>query len=484
MPIVVDNNVKNQKTTPALYSDVYANIPAFGQTGRLFFATDTNTIYRDTGSAWVVFIANVTIPSGLTPIGTSGQFIQVNGTGTALQYVTLGATSPLTLSQVGLVVSYGIQVANTTQNGYLSSTDWNTFNGKGNGTVTSVAAITLGTTGTDLSSTVANGTTTPVITLNVPTASATNRGVLSSADWTTFNNKQNTITNPITGTGTTNNVAKFSASGTIANSTITDSGTLIFLGSNTYLTNRLGIGSDPAGQVSNLHIDRNILGAVTSYGINNLGQIQSTVTTSGINYNSNPSTQATAFTLTNLIHYRAQQGTLGAGSVVTNEYGFLVETGFGATNNYGFYSALSSGFNFYATNTAKNFFGGTTLISSTTDSGSGAVLQANGGLNFLNMFNRQTASYTLALTDQNKIVEMNVATANNLTVPPNSTVAFPIGTEIAISQYGAGKTTVVAGAGVTLRSAGGLLSVGAQYAMVSCVKVATNEWYVVGNLIA
>jgi len=57
------------------------------------------------------------------------------------------------------------------------------------GTVTSVAALTLGTSGTDLSSTVANPTTTPVITLNVPTASATNRGALSSADWATFNSK-------------------------------------------------------------------------------------------------------------------------------------------------------------------------------------------------------------------------------------------------------------------------------------------------------
>ena len=61
------------------------------------------------------------------------------------------------------------------------------------GTVTSVAALTLGTTGTDLSSTVTNGTTTPVITLNVPTANATNRGALSSADWTTFNNKQSAL---------------------------------------------------------------------------------------------------------------------------------------------------------------------------------------------------------------------------------------------------------------------------------------------------
>lgn len=63
----------------------------------------------------------------------------------------------------------------------------------GAGTVNSVAALTLGTTGTDLSSSVATGTTDPVITLNVPTASATKRGALSSADWTTFNNKQNSL---------------------------------------------------------------------------------------------------------------------------------------------------------------------------------------------------------------------------------------------------------------------------------------------------
>jgi hypothetical protein len=65
--------------------------------------------------------------------------------------------------------------------------------GSGVGTVTSVAALTLGTSGTDLSSSVANGTTTPVITLNVPTASAANRGALSAADWTTFNGKQDNI---------------------------------------------------------------------------------------------------------------------------------------------------------------------------------------------------------------------------------------------------------------------------------------------------
>ena len=88
------------------------------------------------------------------------------------------------------------------------------------GTVTSVAALTLGTTGTDLSSTVANGTTTPVITLNVPTASATNRGALSAADWTTFNNKQpagtyvTNLTGPITSVGNATSIASQTGTGT------------------------------------------------------------------------------------------------------------------------------------------------------------------------------------------------------------------------------------------------------------------------------
>jgi hypothetical protein len=75
----------------------------------------------------------------------------------------------------------------------IKTVNSNSLLGAGNvsvGTVTSVSALTLGTTGTDLSSTVATGTTTPVITLNVPTASAANRGALSAADWTTFNGKQ------------------------------------------------------------------------------------------------------------------------------------------------------------------------------------------------------------------------------------------------------------------------------------------------------
>ena len=96
--------------------------------------------------------------------------------------------------------------------------------------------------------------------------------------------------------------------------------------------------------------------------------------------------------------------------------------------------------------------------------------------------NRQTASYTLVLGDADKLVEMNVAGANNLTVPPNSSVAFSIGTQIMIAQYGAGETTVVAGSGVTIRSSGGKLKLNVQYAGATLTKIATDEWYLFGEI--
>ena len=98
--------------------------------------------------------------------------------------------------------------------------------------------------------------------------------------------------------------------------------------------------------------------------------------------------------------------------------------------------------------------------------------------------NRQTSSYTLVIGDANKLVELNVATANTLTVPLNSSVAFPIGTQILVSQYGAGACTIIPISGVTVRSEGAKLKTNGQYAGATLVKIATDEWYAFGNLIA
>lgn len=171
-----------------------------------------------------------------TAIGASS----TTGTVTSVGALTLGTTGTDLSSTVAngtttAVITLNVPTASATNRGALSSTDWSTFNGKQNalngtgfvkisgttisydnstyylasnpsgytsntGTVTSVAALTIGTTGTDITSTVANGTTAAVITLNIPTASASNRGALSSADWSTFNGKQGAITLTTTGT--------------------------------------------------------------------------------------------------------------------------------------------------------------------------------------------------------------------------------------------------------------------------------------------
>jgi hypothetical protein len=173
--------------------------------------------------------AGTTGSSSLIPVVTIDTYGRVTAITTAANpqgtVTSVTGTSPV-VSSGGNTPAVSIPAATTSVNGYLTSTDWTTFNNKGNGTVTSVAALTLGTTGTDLSSTVATGTSTPVITLQVPTASAANRGALSAADWSTFNSKQDAITLTTTGTsgaatlvGATLNIPQYSGASSTWNVT-------------------------------------------------------------------------------------------------------------------------------------------------------------------------------------------------------------------------------------------------------------------------
>jgi hypothetical protein len=98
--------------------------------------------------------------------------------------------------------------------------------------------------------------------------------------------------------------------------------------------------------------------------------------------------------------------------------------------------------------------------------------------------NAQTGTtYTSVLADNGKIVEMNNASANTLTVPLNSSVAYPVGAQINILQTGTGQTTVAATGGVTINATPGL-KLRAQWSSATLIKRATDSWVLVGDLSA
>ena len=98
------------------------------------------------------------------------------------------------------------------------------------------------------------------------------------------------------------------------------------------------------------------------------------------------------------------------------------------------------------------------------------------------IFDKKATSYTLVLGDAYKLIEMEVSTANTLTIPTNASVPFPLGTQILVSQLGTGQTTITPAVGVTLRSSGGKTKTSAQYSMCTLIKRGTNEWYLSGDI--
>jgi len=102
MPI--NNNILNQKGTPAFYSDIFANRPAFGYAGRVFISTDTGAIYEDTGTSWTLIadagagttgtLQQVTTNGNTTTLGIVVDGININnGAGTGIQNTAIGTSS-------------------------------------------------------------------------------------------------------------------------------------------------------------------------------------------------------------------------------------------------------------------------------------------------------------------------------------------------------------------------------------------------------
>ena len=169
-------------------------------------SVDANTYLTSTGSAasltnFPTLNQNTTgTAAGLSTTLAIGS----GGTGATTKPAAFDALSPMTTAGdiiIGGTSGSGTRLAVGTSGQVLTisaggSPTWGAA-GSGSGTVTSVAALTIGTTGTDITSTVANGTSTPVITLNVPDASATARGVITTGTQTIAGAK--TLTSLISG---------------------------------------------------------------------------------------------------------------------------------------------------------------------------------------------------------------------------------------------------------------------------------------------
>jgi len=100
--------------------------------------------------------------------------------------------------------------------------------------------------------------------------------------------------------------------------------------------------------------------------------------------------------------------------------------------------------------------------------------------------NAQTGtSYTTVLADNGKLTTLTNASAIAVTIPPNSSVAYPVGAQINIAQLGAGQVTVSGGAGVTVVSTGATAAspkARAQYSTLTAVQTATDNWLVMGDI--
>lgn len=138
-------------------------------------------------------------------------------------------------------------------------------------------------------------------------------------------------------------------------------------------------------------------------------------------------------------------------------------------------------------------FGSSVLTPVITVNGKGlvtAVTTATSATSSSRAINAQTGTtYSFVLTDgsnngNNPLVTASNASPQTYTVPLNSSIAFPVGSQIDVIQQGAGKVTFAPAGGVTINSQAGNLSIAAQYVGVSLIKTATDTWTLIGNLIA
>lgn len=563
--IASGGNVGINTSTPSYKLHVVGsnNTTPFG------ISVGSNATYVFTGNSTSGYTATFNINDTGLYIGhnsNSRSFsLQTNST----DRIAISGTGGVTLSSLA---GSGSRMVVADANGLLSTQAIPSGGGGGGGTVTSVALAT-GTSGTDVNISGSPITSSGTITLNIPDASATARGLVNTGNQTFAGNK--TFTGQISINGapavTDGGFAMYMLSTYTLSSNVTNTnlyatvdalrinmGSFTMSGGVSYNVcanlNQVSINGSAGGATTQpiRGIISGILGAPGGSSMNisdyryfeakspDAAGIAGHVVTSMFGLRIAQLRGASNFTITNGwgIYQEGSQdnnyfnGSVLIGSATVGSYkldvtnNFRVNTAAGSpiaiesfVNSAVSGSAVASvystasastiafgsqandtylvgGYVFIGNQSAKFMVNGDNL--SGAYDGWGTIGASNKYLSagFFNnltvktqlvynqVFVRKTASYTLALGDECEVVEMNVATANTVTVPTNATAAFAVGAQITVTQYGAGQTTIAGAVGVTLRSTNNWLKISAQYGSATLVKVATNEWYVIGNLSA
>jgi hypothetical protein len=281
----ITDAVKNAGNSPSLQQGIDASLPAAGTAGRIYIATDTKKIYRDNGTSWDV------ISSAAGAGGTV-----TNVTGTAPVSVATGTSTP--------VIS--MHVADASHDGYLSSTDWSTFNSKLSSLPTNVyvnggnsfgGAATLGTTDSNTLALETNGTT----ALTIDTSQKIGIGVTTPSAFLQLK----------AGTATAGTAPLKFTAGTLT--TTAEAGAVEYDGSSLYYTDSGGTRHALAASGSGITA---LTGDVSATGS---GSVAATVNkVNGVAYSSGPSTNTVpVVTAANTVTYEAVPNAALANSSVT-----------------------------------------------------------------------------------------------------------------------------------------------------------------------